>query len=590
MSNKKQSTMQRLFAYAGDFRYLTVSSWILSAISAFLALVPFYYIWKLIQEVLDVAPNFNEAQNLSHYGWMAVGFAVLSMFIYICGLMCSHIAAFRVQANMRSETMHHIMKLPLGFLESTGSGKIRKIVDESSVATETYLAHQLPDRAGAIATPFGLIALLLIFDWRLGLLSLVPVVIAFLVMGMMTGAKMKEKMKEYQNSLEDMSNEAVEYVRGIPVVKTFGQSVFSFKRFKASIDNYEKWVISYTKDLRIPMVLYTTVINAVFAVLIAAAFLFTKNGVTYDFLLNLMFYIIITPVITVTLNKIMFSSENLMIVEDALRRVDSIVDRASMIEASNPKEPKDNSITLTNVSFRYPDAAQDAISGISMEIREGEHVAFVGPSGGGKTTLASLISRFWDVSNGSVTIGGADVRDIASAKLMDTVSFVFQDSKLLKMSILDNVRLGKPNATKAEVMQALKDAQCDDIIAKFPQGVDTMIGTEGTYVSGGEAQRISIARAMLKNAPVLILDEATAFADPDNEAKVQEAFAKLSEGKTVLMIAHRLSTVTGADRIFVIKDGTVCEQGSHESLVNENGLYAHMWEEYNHSVNWKVGA
>lgn len=286
----------------------------------------------------------------------------------------------------------------------------------------------------------------------------------------------------------------------------------------------------------------------------------------------------------------MFSSENLMIVEDALRRVDSIVDRASMIEASNPKEPKDNSITLTNVSFRYPDAAQDAISGISMEIREGEHVAFVGPSGGGKTTLASLISRFWDVSNGSVTIGGADVRDIASAKLMDTVSFVFQDSKLLKMSILDNVRLGKPNATKAEVMQALKDAQCDDIIAKFPQGVDTMIGTEGTYVSGGEAQRISIARAMLKNAPVLILDEATAFADPDNEAKVQEAFAKLSEGKTVLMIAHRLSTVTGADRIFVIKDGTVCEQGSHESLVNENGLYAHMWEEYNHSVNWKVGA
>lgn len=586
---KKKSTMARLFGYAGKFKYLTIASWILSAVSAFMALVPFYYIWRIIKEVLEVAPDFQAADGLSYYGWMALAFSILSMFIYICALMCSHIAAFRVQANMRSQTMHHIMTLPLGFLDQEGSGKIRKIVNESSAATETYLAHQLPDRAGALATPVGLLVLLLVFDWRLGLLSLIPIVIAFSIMGMMTGKRMKKKMEEYQNSLEEMSNEAVEYVRGIPVVKTFGQSVFSFKRFKASIDNYEKWVIAYTKDLRIPMVCYTTVINAVFVVLIAAAFFFTSRGVNSEFLLNLLFYIIITPIITVTLNKIMFSSENLMIVEDALSRIDSIMDRQSMKEAEFSKMPRDYSISLEDVSFRYEQAEKNALSHISLKIKEGEHVALVGPSGGGKTTLASLIARFWDAAEGSVKIGGVNVKDISSQKLMDTVSFVFQDSKLLKMSILDNVRLGKPGASRNEVLQALKDAQCEDIIEKMPAGVDTIIGTAGTYVSGGEAQRIAIARAMLKDAPILILDEATAFADPDNEAKVQQAFGKLAKGKTVVMIAHRLSTVTETDRIFVIKEGAIEEEGRHEELLQKDGLYAHMWKEYNHSVNWKVG-
>lgn len=587
---KKKSTMSRLFDYAGNFKYLTISSWVLSAASAFIALVPFYYIWRIMKEVLEVAPDYERAINLTHYGWMAVGFSILSMVIYVCGLMCSHIAAFRVQANMRTRTMHHIMKLPLGFMDQQGSGKIRKIVNESSAATETYLAHQLPDRAGALATPIGLIILLLSFDWRLGLLSLVPIVLAFLIMSAMTGNRMKKKMQEYQNSLEDMSNEAVEYVRGIPVVKTFGQSVFSFKRFKSSIDNYGKWVIAYTKDLRTPMVIYTTVINAVFAILIAAAFIFTRNGVSKEFLLNLLFYIIITPVITVTLNKIMFSSENLMIVEDALSRIDGIMDREPMKEAEKPEAPRDSSITLDNISFRYPDAKVNAISDISLKIKEGEHVALVGPSGGGKTTIASMMARFWDVTEGNVKIGGVNIKDISTKELMDTVSFVFQDSKLLKMSIYENVKLGKPNASREEVMKALKDAGCEDIIEKLPQGVDTVIGTVGTYVSGGEAQRISIARAMLKNAPILILDEATAFADPDNEAKVQAAFGRLSKGKTVVMIAHRLSTVTGADRIFVIRDGNIEEQGNHEELVSKKGLYAHMWQQYNSSVNWKVGA
>ena len=487
---------------------------------------------------------------------------------------------------MRSEMMHHIVTLPLGFMDSEGSGKIRKTVNECSAATEAYLAHQLPDQAGAYATPVGLLVLLLVFDWRLGLLSLIPVGLAFLIMGSMTGKKMEQKMKEYQNALEEMSSEAVEYVRGIPVVKTFGQSVFSFKRFRTSIEKYEKWTIAYTEDLRIPMVAYTTIINAVFTILIAAAFFFTASN---TFLLNLLFYIIITPIITVTLNKIMFSSENKMIVADALARVDGIMDRRPLEESGREEQPKDHSIIFERVSFRYEDAAKDALHQINLKIGEGEHVAFIGPSGGGKTTLASLIARFFDVTEGAVKIGGVDVRDIPSKELLEQVSFVFQDSKLLKMSIYDNVRMGKKDASREEVMEALKNAQCEDIIEKLPDGMDTIIGTKGTYVSGGEAQRLSIARAMLKNAPILILDEATAFADPDNETKVQEAFSRLSKGKTVVMIAHRLSSVTNADRIFVLKDGEIEESGTHESLEKANGLYAHMWEKYNQSVCWKVG-
>ena len=584
---KKKSSLSRLFEYAGNYKYLTILSWVLSAVSAWIALVPFYYIWRIIKEVLAVVPDYSQAQNLKGYGWAAVGFALLSMIIYVGSLMCSHVAAFHVQAEMRSQMMHHIVTLPMGFMDSEGSGKIRKIINESSEATETYLAHQLPDQTGAYATPVGLLVLLLVFDWRLGLLSLIPVVAAFLIMGSMTGEKMQQKMKEYQNALEEMSSEAVEYVRGIPVVKTFGQSVFSFKRFQTSIKNYEKWTISYTKDLRMPMVLYTTIINAVFSVLIATAFFFTASDA---YLLNLLFYIIITPIITVTLNKIMFASENQMIVSDALERIDGILDRQPLPETKDGRAMKDSSVTFENVSFRYENASKDALHQISLQIKDGEHVAFVGPSGGGKTTLASLAARFFDTTEGTVRIGGVDVRDIPSEKLMEKVSFVFQDSKLLKMSIYDNVRMGKKDATREEVLQALKDAQCEDIIAKMPNGIDTVIGSKGTYVSGGEAQRLSIARAMLKAAPILILDEATAFADPDNEAKVQAAFSRLSEGKTVIMIAHRLSSVVDADRICVLKDGEIREMGTHKDLVANGGIYAHMWEAYNQSVCWKVGA
>lgn len=587
---KKESSLSKLFVYAGKFRYLTIASWILSVISAWLALVPFYYIWRIMKEVLSVAPDFGKAAHLKEYGWAAVGFAILSMLVYVCALMCSHLAAFRVQANIRTSLMRHILTLPMGFLDKDGTGKIRKIVNESSAATETYLAHQLPDQAGAIATPAGLLVLLMVFDFRLGLLSLIPVVAAFLIMGTMTGQRMKDKMGEYQNALDEMSSEAVEYVRGIPVVKTFGQSVFSFKRFQTSIQKYEKWTIAYTKEMRIPMTVYTTAINAVFAVLIAATFFFTGKGGDNTFLLNLLFYIIITPIITVTMNKIMYSSENQLIVAEAISRIESILEKKPLPETAHAQEPENNSITFENVSFRYEDGGRDALHQINLTIKEGEHVAFVGPSGGGKTTLASLVARFFDTTEGRILIGNKDVKEISSKQLMDMVSFVFQDSKLLKTSILENVRMGKKGATREEVMQALKEAQCEDIIAKLPDGIDTVIGSSGTYVSGGEAQRLSIARAMLKNAPILILDEATAFADPDNEAKVQEAFSRLSKGKTVIMIAHRLSSIVDADRICVLKDGSIAEEGTHETLLGESGVYAHMWEEYNKSVQWKVGA
>ena len=573
--------------YAGGHRVFTYTSLALSAISALMALIPFLYIWMILRDVLAAAPDYAQAVNIPHYGWMAVLFAVLSYLVYVCALLCSHLSAFRVATNLRLAVTKHLAELPLGFTERFGSGQLRKIIQESTGAAETYLAHQLPDQAGAMATPVGLLVLLFAFDWRLGLLSLIPVFLGFAVMSAMTGKRMEEKMRQYGNALAAMSNEAVEYVRGIPVVKTFGQSVFSFKRFKATIDEYEKWVVAYTKEMRRPMLLYTAAVNGVFAFLIAGGLLFTRNGVTPEFLLNLLFYIIITPVISLTLTKIMYMSENKMVVADALSRIDSVLDAEPVPAFGQPQHPQNSSVTLRDVHFSY-DGKAEVIKGVSMDIKPGQTVALVGPSGGGKSTLASLICRFFDVQGGSVSIGGADVRAIPEEELMDTVAFVFQNSKLLKGTILDNVRLGRPDATEEEVLAALKTAQCMDIIEKFPEGIHTVIGSKGVYLSGGEQQRIAIARAVLKNAPVLILDEATAFADPDNEAKVQAAFAALAQGKTVIMIAHRLSTVVHADCIYVVEDGQIAESGTKDELCARGGLFAKMWQAYQSSVAWKV--
>lgn len=589
MKDEKQSAMSRLMDMAGNHKYFSYASCVLAAISAWIALIPFYDVWRMIKEILEVRPDFSKATHITSYGWQAVGFALLAMVFYIAALMCSHKAAFRVQANMRMKMMEHIMRLPLGYVEAEGTGKIRKVVTESSAATETFLAHNLPDKVISKATPIGLLVMMAVFDWRLGLFSLIPAALAFLIMGtMMMGPKMAEDMKQYQNSLETMSSEAVEYIRGVPVLKTFGQTIFSFKRFKAAIDEYEKWTLGYTKSMMIPMIGFTVFSNGIFAALIIAAYVFGGNTLTDTFVLNLIFYILITSVLTTTLMKVAYAGESQMIVEDALNRMDEVLGQEELPDAAKGKKVKDASVELKDVTFAYDDTKQNAIDGVSIEIPAGAHVALVGPSGGGKTTLASLIARFWDVKSGSITIGGVNVKEINTADLMNLVSYVFQDSKLLKMSILENVRMGRPDATDEEVVEALKNAQCLDIIEKLPHGVNTVIGSKGTYVSGGEMQRLSIARAFHKNAPILILDEATAFADPDNERLVQQAFENLSKDKTVIMIAHRLSTVTNADQIYVLKDGKIAESGTHERLLKTDGIYSHMWSEYNKSVNWQV--
>lgn len=586
---KKRRNLSELMRFAGKHKYLTYSSWVLSVISAALALVPFVYIFFIIEEVIDVAPDFSQATQIVYHGWMAVLFAFLSMAIYFAALMCSHLSAFRIAGNIRKQTMQHISELPLGFIGEQGSGKIRRIVNESSAATETYLAHQLPDMAGAIATPIGMVVLLFLFDWRFGLVCLLPIVLGFAAMFKMTGPQMAVDMKKYQNALEDMNNEAVEYVRGVPVVKTFGQTVRSFKRFQGSIDNYYKFCISYTRKCRTPMLFFTMFVNSAFAFLIVLALILMQGGGISAILLNFIFYVIFTPIITTALSKVMYMSENGMVVGDALERIHSILDLQPLPEAKLSKTPADNSVEFEHVSFRYGNAQTDALRNVSFRVEAGQTVAFVGPSGGGKTTVAGLISRFWDVREGAVRIGGVNVKEIAHRELMEHVSYVFQDSRLLKTSVLENVRLGNPRASEAEVLEALHKAQCDDILAKLPQGVNTVIGTKGVYLSGGEQQRIAIARVILKNAPVVVLDEATAFADPENEELVQKAFAELSKGKTVIMIAHRLTSVRNADKIFVLKEGQLEDTGTHEELVGSGSLYARMWRDYQTSVSWKVG-
>lgn len=589
MKEKKQSTMKRLMIFAGRYKFFSYAAQGLAFISAWVALIPFYSVWKILKELLAVRPYYMEAEHIIAYGWEAVGFSLLAMALYIASLMCSHAAAFRVQSNMRKEMMEHVMKLPLGYIEKTGSGKIKKIINESAASTETFLAHNLPDRVVSKATPMGLLLMMIYFDWRLGLISLIPALLAFVLMAtMMMGPKLASDMKEYQNALETMSNEAVEYIRGIPIVKTFGQTIFSFKRFKNAIDTYEKWTLDFTKAMMVPMIGFTTFANGIFVALIIATFLFAKN-MNNTFILHLFFYLIITSVLTTTLMKMAYAGESQLLVEDALKRMDDLLLVKPLESPTKKACLNDSSIQIDNISFSYEDTKENAIDQLSMEIQAGEHIALVGPSGGGKTTLVSLIARFWDVKSGNISIGGVNVKDIPNEQLMNTISYVFQDSKLLKMSILDNIRMGRDDASEEEVMDALKKAMCMDIIDKLPDGIHTMIGSKGTFVSGGEMQRLSIARAFLKKAPILILDEATAYADPDNESYVQQAFENLSKEKTVILIAHRLSTITNVNRIYVLKEGKIVESGNHTELVQKNGLYQHMWREYNQSVDWQIG-
>ena len=576
--------------YAGSYKILTYLSWVLSFISALTALLPLVYIFFIIREVLEVAPDFSRATSIVHNGIMAVVFSATALLIYFGALMCSHVSAFRIGSNIKRRLLKHITKLPLGFSDEMGSGKIRKIINDSSNAAETYLAHNLPDMAGAVGTPLGMVVMMFVVDWRFGLVSVLPVILAFLCMGKMLGPAMKEDMRLYNNALEDMNNEAVEYVRGIPVVKTFGQTIHSFSRFKASIQNYYKFCIAYTKRCRQPMLFFLVFINSAFAFLIALALILSNGGanVTSGIILNFLFYVIITPVIATTMQKVMFMSEGSMTVADAFDRIDSLLGRKPFENSDNNSTPDDYSVKFENVSFSY-DGDNLALDNVSFDVKSGTSLALVGSSGGGKTTVAGLIARFWDVKDGAVKIGGVNVKDIPKDELMNTVSYVFQDSRLLKRSILENVRLSRPDATVQEVMLALEKAQCTDIIEKLPDGINTVIGTKGVYLSGGEQQRIAIARAILKDAPIVVLDEATAFADPENEYLVQKSFKELSKNKTVIMIAHRLSTIQGCDNIIVLENGRISEQGVHDELLKKNGIYTKMWKDYQSSVSWKVG-
>ncbi|MCR5604935.1 MAG: ABC transporter ATP-binding protein/permease [Lachnospiraceae bacterium] len=578
--------MKLIREYAGGHKNLIILGRCLAAVSAVMTLIPYYELWMIIRTAL----NGENLDDIKGYAWSAVALIVGALLIYILALFCTHIAAFRVQANMRSSLMHRIITLPLGVFDEDGTGKIRRIVNDSTAATETYIAHNIPDKTVAAVTPVGLLVLVFAFNRKIGIICMIPALIGFACMMTMMGKSMQEKMKEYQDALEIMSSEATEYVRGVPVVKTFGQTVHSFKRFKECIDGFGKWATDYTLMLRFPMAGFMTCINAIFAFIVIAAFVVTKNGVDNANILNIMYYIIITPLVTIALTKIAYSGEAEMTLIDAMKRVENIMEIEPLAEGKTDQKPIDHGIELKNVSYRYKDAIRDAVSDVSLSIKPGEHVALVGPSGSGKTTLAELMVRFFDVTSGEILIGGANIKNLSSKMLMEQVSFVFQDSRLIKKSILENVRMAQPDASEAEVLEALKKAQCMDIIEKLPDGIRTVLGEKGTYLSGGEQQRITIARAVLKDAPILILDEATAFADPDNETKVQAAFEELSKDKTLIMIAHRLSTVMNADRIFVMDDGKCIESGDHDELMRKNGLYKHMFDEYTRSIEWKVGA
>ena len=595
MEHKKKTGIPRLLEFAGAHRPLVALSGVFSALSAVLMLSPFVCVYFALQETLTALITSTPlmATNLTDYGWLAVGLALGALLLYFASLMCSHLAAFYTMRNMQVVLMRHLTRLPLGYFSQNTTGRLRKIIDENTAQTETFVAHQIPDLIGSFVTPFAILAMLFLFDWRLGLLSLIPLIIGFVIEMKMMDQENSGFLKKYQNSLEDMNREAVEYVRGISVVKVFSQTVHSFKNFYASIMSYKKYVAAYTLSWRTPMTLFTTAIHGTFFLLIPVGILLTNSaantGNYLHILLSVIFYILFTPACAMMLNKMMYAGSYFLIAQECVRRVDSILDEKPLPQPERPNAPKGASVEFRNVSFTYPGGGVPAVKNLSFSVKEGQTVALVGPSGGGKTTAVHLIPRFYDVDEGAVLLGGADVRDIAHKALMDTVSFAFQNTRLFKASLLENIRAARPEATREEALRAAEAAQCGDIFEKLPQGIDTVVGTKGVYLSGGEAQRIALARAILKDSPIIVLDEATAFADPENEVKIQRAFEALTKGKTVLMIAHRLSTVRRADTILVLNEGELLEQGTHEELLQKGGMYAAMWNEYERAAAWGVG-
>ncbi len=593
MKEKKKSDLAVLLGYTGSYKGLTFLGLGLSAVAMVLGMLPYICIWLVARDLIAVAPNWTEAAGIAKYGWMAFGFAVAGIVVYFAALMCTHLAAFRTASNIRKAGMKHLMKTPLGFFDSNASGLLRNRLDGAASETETLLAHNLADIVGTVAMFLAMLVLMFVFDWRMGVSCLLAAVVSVIAMATMMGGKNAGLMAEYQAAQDVMSKAGTEYVRGIPVVKVFQQTVYSFKAFKQAIEDYSAKAEHYQADVcKVPQSVNLTFTEGAFVFLVPTALLLAPaalaSGSFAGFVTNFAFYAVFSAIISTALAKIMFAASGMMLASTALGRISEVMSAPVLKITDHPQVPKDNSVEFKDVSFTYAGAEIPAIDHVSFKVEPGQTVALVGPSGGGKTTAASLIPRFWDVSSGSVLVGGVDVRDADPHVLMDQVAFVFQNNRLFKTSILENVRASRPEATREEVQAALTAAQCDDILEKLPDGMDTVIGTEGTYLSGGEQQRVALARAILKDAPIVVLDEATAFADPENEAMIQKAFSTLTKGRTVIMIAHRLSTVVGADKIIVLDNGKVSEKGTHTELVQANGLYARMWKEYNQAVKWRI--
>lgn len=580
----------RLLNYSGNYKYLTIIGMFLSALSAICLLVPFIYIWDVVNALLAVAPDFTKAQNLDVYAINAFTFAILGIILNFFGLMGTHLSAFKNEKNMKDAAINHLLKLPLGYFSNHTSGGLRKIIDYSTAKTEVFLAHQLFDLTGAIVTPIVFLILLFSFDWLLGLICLIPIILCFVFMYPMFSKESRNSMEKYEKYLEEMNGEAVEYVRGIPVTKAFQQSIYSFKNFINAIKNYGKFSAEYSMSTHIPMTVFTVSINGFFALLIPAGILLAGSVVDVKFFANFMFYIIFTPICAVMMMKIMTVSQDWMLASCALDSIEAILNECPLVDPINPQKPKNHSIEFEGVYFDYEnvDGDEHILNDVNLKINENETVALVGPSGGGKTTIASLIPRFWDVNKGSIKVGDVDVRDISTKELMKNISFVFQNTTLFKDSIYNNVAIGRKGASREDVKKALSLTQCDDIIDELPDGIDTVIGSEGTYLSGGQQQRIALARAVLKDAPIIILDEATALADPENEYLIQKAISEITKDKTVIMIAHRLSSVKSVDKIYVVENGRIVEEGNHHTLVDSEGIYSRMWVEFNQSIQWKV--
>ncbi len=580
----------RLLNYSGNYKYLTIVGMFLSALSAICLLVPFVYIWNVVNALLAVAPDFTKAQNLDVYAINAFTFAVLGIILNFFGLMGTHLSAFKNEKNMKDAAIKHLLKLPLGYFSNHTSGGLRKIIDYSTAKTELFLAHQLFDLTGAIVTPIVFLILLFSFDWRLGLICLIPIILCFVFMYPMFSKESRNSMEKYEKYLEEMNGEAVEYVRGIPVTKAFQQSIYSFKNFINAIKNYGKFSAEYSMSTHIPMTAFTVSINGFFALLIPAGILLAGSVVDVKFFANFMFYIIFTPICAVMMMKIMTVSQDWMLASCALDSIEAILNENPLVDPINPQKPKNHSIEFEGVYFDYENADGDEhiLNDVNLKINENETVALVGPSGGGKTTIASLIPRFWDVNQGSIKVGDVDVRSISTKELMKNISFVFQNTTLFKDSIYNNVAIGRKGASRDDVKKALSLTQCDDIIDELPDGINTVIGSEGTYLSGGQQQRIALARAVLKDAPIIILDEATALADPENEYLIQKAISEITKDKTVIMIAHRLSSVKNVDKIYVVENGRIVEEGNHHTLIDSGGIYSRMWDEFNQSIQWKV--